>query len=59
MFIFTQGAGRSAFPASHTLFARFPSPSLVFFASICVLFLLQNIAQCCEIYFLFLLAPAP
>ena len=44
-------------PASRTLFSRFPPPSLVLPALLCI-FLLRKIARC-EICFLFLSAPVP
>ena len=48
----------SEFPASRTLYSRFPPPSLVFPASVCF-FYCEQIAHDCKIYFLFLPAPAP
>ena len=42
-----RGDRGSEFPAFRTLYSRFPPPSLVV-SRLCVLFLLQNIAQCCS-----------
>ena len=52
------GEAGSKFPASRTVYSRFPPPSLVAPAFV-RFFLLRKIVQCCENYFLFHLSPVP